>query len=864
MSNYSALKTDINNNIYENNTQQITGTILNTVLKDMVNTLGAGYQFAGCAYLDLNPGAPDAKVFYLAGEGLYTNFDNIQVPAGKLGILKWDTRWHLETIEGLGGGGANLTGYISVASTDNLPDVGEPTIGYLCGTNLYLYVGEGGDTKDGKYQNCGSFRGPEGVGITEIEQVEQSTENGGRNTIRIHLSNGTSYDVYTRNGTTSTGLFPTLADLQAAHPTPVVGQYAFVGAGFPADIYVCQTAGTWTDSGADYDGDNVDLTNYATKAELAQLEHEVDKLQGPFELQFIAGQYISIPAEGSTIGDPTTLASFSYSRVFATPGDTVIVRGAGGNGPRLWAFVDATGKVLSRAENGADTRNNPVVLTVPANAAELIVNINNGSIHSAVYEAQYNLEKEFAERDEKIVSVETAKVSKTPGVNIFTLENATSGKFIQSDGTLGSGSSYSVTDYLSVKPETNYFYSCGFVSNYPGASSYINFYDADRNLLSTTTSQSRSFSTPANCAFIRASIKNDYLLYAMINEGTERKEYDVFSPVGGFPKIGSRFASFVNEGEVASNATFSGDGILSNKSFFAVFQIYGTAPLDFKCGFGKGSSYGAGVRITSTEMITYSGASDSVAHTYEHGLTLSTRVRVVFSREDDDWVNITLFDDLGNSFSGRNQNSHIGVPYVTNLSENTNTVKMSQSSRDSNKPIIICGDSYWSLKDPRRIPSHLHEWGYKNYELVARSGITGTEILPYIRAIIESGAMPKYIVWAMGMNGGADVDNAVNPTWLSNTQEFISLCLNAGITPVLCTIPNVPSQIHHKLNEWVLTSKFRCVDFNASVSETGSYYWRGWGTDYALLSEDEVHPTAKGAIILAERLLLDFPEIAVL
>lgn len=277
MSNYSALKTDINNNIYENNTQQITGTVLNTVLKDMVNTLGAGYQFAGCAYLDLNPGAPDAKVFYLAGEGLYTNFDNIQVPAGKLGILKWDTRWRLETIEGLGGGGANLTGYISVASTDDLPDVGQPTIGYLCGTNLYLYVGEGGDTKEGKYQNCGGFRGPEGVGITEIEQVEQSTANGGRNTIRIHLSNGSSYDVYTRNGTTSTGLFPTLEALQAAYPSPVVGQYAFVGAGFPADIYVCNTAGTWTDSGADYDGDSVDLTDYATKAELNQLEAKVDK-----------------------------------------------------------------------------------------------------------------------------------------------------------------------------------------------------------------------------------------------------------------------------------------------------------------------------------------------------------------------------------------------------------------------------------------------------------------------------------------------------------------------------------------------------------------------------------------------------------
>ena len=275
MSNYSALKTDINNNIYENNTQQITGTVLNTVLKDMVATLGAGYQFAGCAYLDLNPGAPDAKVFYLAGEGLYPNFDNIQVPAGKLGILKWDTRWRLETIEGLGGGGANLTGYVSLPSVSDLPEVGQPTLGYLIGENLYLYVGEGGDTADGKYQNCGSFRGPEGVSITDIEQVVESVENGGRNTIRITLSDGHSYDVYVRNGKASQGLFPDAATLNAQRPNPSVGEYAFVGSGFPADIYVCNTAGTWTDSGADYDGDNVDLTDYATKAELSQLEAEV-------------------------------------------------------------------------------------------------------------------------------------------------------------------------------------------------------------------------------------------------------------------------------------------------------------------------------------------------------------------------------------------------------------------------------------------------------------------------------------------------------------------------------------------------------------------------------------------------------------
>ena len=281
MANYNGLKSSINNNIYENQTQQITGTVLNAILNEMVTTLGAGYQFAGVAYVGMIPAEPDGRIFYLAGEGIYTSFDGIQVPQGKLGILKWDSRWHLETIDGLGGG-ANLTGYVTVASTDDLPDEGVATLGYLCGTNLYLYVGEGGDTKEGKYQNCGSFRGPQGDSVQDVEQTQTSHENGGVNKIKFTLSNGQAYEFQVRNGTTSTGLFPTLADLQAAYPTPVVGQYAFVGSGFPADIYVCTTAGAWTDSGEDYDGDNVDLTDYATKAEVNELELKVSEISGQF------------------------------------------------------------------------------------------------------------------------------------------------------------------------------------------------------------------------------------------------------------------------------------------------------------------------------------------------------------------------------------------------------------------------------------------------------------------------------------------------------------------------------------------------------------------------------------------------------
>ena len=58
------------------------------------------------------------------------------------------------------------------------------------------------------------------------------------------------------------GLFETSEELVAAVPDPKVGDYAFVGNGFPAEIWVCRTAGTWVDSGGTYEGESVDLSGY--------------------------------------------------------------------------------------------------------------------------------------------------------------------------------------------------------------------------------------------------------------------------------------------------------------------------------------------------------------------------------------------------------------------------------------------------------------------------------------------------------------------------------------------------------------------------------------------------------------------------
>lgn len=128
MSEYSAIKAIINQDITTNGQGDITGSILNQVLKDIVDSLGAGYQFFGVATSNTNPGNPDQKCFYIAFEpGTYQYFGNINVPAG-ISILKFSSSWSIdsypwstELIPGATtpvGGGA-LLNYLSSGDTNN-------------------------------------------------------------------------------------------------------------------------------------------------------------------------------------------------------------------------------------------------------------------------------------------------------------------------------------------------------------------------------------------------------------------------------------------------------------------------------------------------------------------------------------------------------------------------------------------------------------------------------------------------------------------------------------------------------------------------------------------------------------------------
>lgn len=101
MAAYDNLRAVIAANVYQNNNNKVTADMVKTAMNEMVNYLGAEFQFGGVAKLtptQTDPGTPDYKVAYIASEpGTYTHFGGLVVADGEVVNLKWDgTAWSKE------------------------------------------------------------------------------------------------------------------------------------------------------------------------------------------------------------------------------------------------------------------------------------------------------------------------------------------------------------------------------------------------------------------------------------------------------------------------------------------------------------------------------------------------------------------------------------------------------------------------------------------------------------------------------------------------------------------------------------------------------------------------------------------------
>jgi len=94
MANYATLKAAVADVIKTNGDNEITGAILQQTLLSIIDSLGAGYQFAGVAEPSTNPGTPDQRIFYITkGSGNFANFGPATIREGEVAILRYSGAW---------------------------------------------------------------------------------------------------------------------------------------------------------------------------------------------------------------------------------------------------------------------------------------------------------------------------------------------------------------------------------------------------------------------------------------------------------------------------------------------------------------------------------------------------------------------------------------------------------------------------------------------------------------------------------------------------------------------------------------------------------------------------------------------------
>lgn len=122
MGNYTSLKNIIDQYITTNGQGDITGAVLNDVLKSIVNSIGADFLFGGFVEPSSNVGSPDQNVFYIAiAGGTYTNFGNVVIPNG-ITIFKWNGSWSYQILFAGDGGVFDITAFHNGTKYADLSD----------------------------------------------------------------------------------------------------------------------------------------------------------------------------------------------------------------------------------------------------------------------------------------------------------------------------------------------------------------------------------------------------------------------------------------------------------------------------------------------------------------------------------------------------------------------------------------------------------------------------------------------------------------------------------------------------------------------------------------------------------------------
>ena len=466
----------------------------------------------------------------------------------------------------------------------------------------------------------------------------------------------------------------------------------------------------------------------------------------------------------------------------------------------------------------------------------------------------------------------------------FNDENFIIGGYINpQNGTIIDISTYNTSGYIPVEVgETHTFtYGANFL---PRQMRFICAFDANKNVVSSAGRENENqYTVPEGVASIRFSVISKYFhdnthtqdVPCQFYKGTTIDQYyEYFEPYYTYyVKNEVLDENYINSlidakmTEVGLVVTATADTMTSsdtltcveridnNKNAVIEFLGYFDSFTSLTLGHGYNIGYGNYAVIDDTHLTVYYGTTPTQMTQVSHGLTFSEFIHVVITQNNGARAKIQIISATGDyTLSDCNWIGCNGNIFAKVGASMTDCV-CNAIFKDFNESVFLFGDSYVSMSDDARYPYYLVQNGYTHLLIDGYGGRNSSSALTSFNNVIAK-SVPKYAIWALGMND-ADTSSAVNASWLSCVESFISACEENGITPILATIPNCPNQLNTFKNAWVKASGYRYVDFAKAVGaeEQGSSWYTG------MLHTDKVHPTILGAKALYTRIITDVPEI---
>lgn len=585
----------------------------------------------------------------------------------------------------------------------------------------------------------------------------------------------------------------------------------------------------------------------------------------PF-IETVKGQYIT-SSTGAFQNDSTSTRT-GYIKI---PSGATKIEFTSAEQSSYNAFYDSNYNRVAGLSYNAGTS----VKTVPNNAVYFAVSCstaNFGSLKAKIPNSvdlsvlQLNVQQQNSDINDLDDDIDSVNTKLNDFIhyseNIFDIDTVTPNSYMSLSG-LQTGEDYApwfTSALIHINGETK------LQSNIPLNS--VVFFNAD-NTIDTTNSKALLYNTvtlpmtiPTTAKSMRVSSRMTYINNdIMMNFGEELLPYIEYG--------GVQLADGVlKENPVASKVNFAKtetDYLTDYKmsisknlcvSYYAIFDTFASLKIGFTNTNDYANNYTDYFEITATSLILHrEGLADI---TWAHELTITNYISIQITF--DFTLNFTLnIETNGGTFTKTNY-IYLGkryFPFAVLTGSNIKDKKLSMTCKDTKRNIALFGDSYVSNNSARWI-YYLPQESKDNILINGYAGESSASASPDFDSVLKI-ASAKYVVWCLGMNDGSDTnDTTPSASWLTNVQHVISVCESKNITPILATIPSVPSINNRAKSNWVRNSGYEYIDFAKAVESGNSGNWYN-----GMLSNDNVHPTEEGAKALYAKAVTDFPQLLI-